>query len=175
MYSDRENASTVHYKRNAPPCTVLACSATNGYLLGFLLNSLSASFADSIHLRHLVSLSLSLSLEPTVKTSNMSDVIDDPTVWCPQGQTIKKDSSDTRNGDEIVFAMGTQDMGALNRFINGARPLPTERDSYCTSLGILDQSKLTPKIWTEADAVIAEYTAVSGRVIQSLAGFYRIH
>lgn len=101
----------------------------------------------------------------------MSLILDDEKVWFPKDQTLLKtnpanaprrlgeaDSED----DHIVFALGSQDMGALNRCLHGGRVLPLDRTSYFRSVGIIDTKLLTQNILTEVDQVIEAYKIVSG-------------
>lgn len=86
-----------------------------------------------------------------------SKPIDDPEVWCPQGMYVE-DESDP-NGDPI-FILAQSDMASLNRFLWNGKQLPTTRDEYKASLGIIDGSEISKPVWEAADKTLSVYGAV---------------
>ncbi|PYI00015.1 hypothetical protein BO71DRAFT_414954 [Aspergillus ellipticus CBS 707.79] len=92
----------------------------------------------------------------------MSNAIDDETAWLPKNQTVnRKDASDSNgDDDDTVFALGDADMGALNRYLHGGRVLPLDRDSYTSTVGIIDNSLMTTSIWGKVDELINVYKSI---------------
>ena len=84
--------------------------------------------------------------------------INDASVWKPQGMYVKQD---TKDGKEEVFILAKEDMSALNRYVWTGKLLPTNRDEYKRSLGILDGTEISDNVWTAADQLLVSYTAVS--------------
>ncbi|KAM3150676.1 hypothetical protein ABEW05_008977 [Botrytis cinerea] len=90
--------------------------------------------------------------------------IDDEEVWFPKGmfvdnRTHSKFGFDAGD-DERAFIFDSSDMKALNRFLGTGRLLPTTRNEYLRSLGILTSDPLSRDLTSEVDSLVVTYTKV---------------
>lgn len=90
--------------------------------------------------------------------------IDDEKVWFPKGMFVDNRANsrfDFDSGDdERAFIFNSSDMKALNRFLATGRLLPTTRNDYLRSLGILTTDPLSTDLANEVDSLVATYTKV---------------
>ncbi|KAM0186088.1 hypothetical protein ACHAPC_004788 [Botrytis cinerea] len=92
--------------------------------------------------------------------------IDDEGVWFPKGmfvdnRTHSKFGFDAGD-DERAFIFDSSDMKALNRFLGTGRLLPTTRNEYLRSLGILTSDPLSRDLTSEVDSLVVTYTKIRG-------------
>lgn len=95
---------------------------------------------------------------PISRSFDPTKPIDDPTVWYPKGMYLE---DATGPDGEPIFILAEKDMAALNRYVWSCKLLPTNRDDYKLSLGIVDGSEISAPVWSAADKVIATYKGVS--------------
>ncbi|CAD6449396.1 cf2bf657-6cf4-4c0e-a4aa-4d25ddde8687 [Sclerotinia trifoliorum] len=90
--------------------------------------------------------------------------IDDEKVWFPKGmfvdnRTNSRFASDPED-DDRAFIFNSSDMKALNRFLGTGRLLPTTRNDYLRSLGILTTDPLSLDLGKEVDSLVTTYTKI---------------
>ncbi|TGO09625.1 hypothetical protein BTUL_0159g00100 [Botrytis tulipae] len=90
--------------------------------------------------------------------------IDDEKVWFPKGMFVDN-RANSRFGfdagdDERAFIFNSSDMKALNRFLGTGRLLPTTRNEYLRSLGILTTDPLSTDLANEVDSLVSTYTKI---------------
>ncbi|KAF7891948.1 hypothetical protein EAF00_008250 [Botryotinia globosa] len=90
--------------------------------------------------------------------------IDDEKVWFPKGMFVDN-RANSRFGfdsgdDERAFIFNSSDMKALNRFLGTGRLLPTTRNEYLRSLGILTTDPLSTDLANEVDSLVSTYAKI---------------
>ncbi|EHK19967.1 uncharacterized protein TRIVIDRAFT_111733 [Trichoderma virens Gv29-8] len=103
-------------------------------------------------------------------TFDPSKPIDDPQVWFPKGMfvdntaqklTIKVYDVDTPDDEDKTFILNHDKMVALSRFLWTGKLLPTDRDAYIKTLGLITTEEITDEVWTEIDHLLGTYTEIS--------------
>ncbi|KAE8148375.1 hypothetical protein BDV25DRAFT_141847 [Aspergillus avenaceus] len=85
--------------------------------------------------------------------------IQDASVWYPKGMYVKKEPTEA-NSDTEVLVLGSSDIAKLNRYVWTSKLLPTTRDAYTMTLGIVNTGEISNDVWSAADKVLNTYATM---------------
>lgn len=85
--------------------------------------------------------------------------IQDASVWYPKGMYVNREPTEA-NPDTEVLVLGSSDIANLNRYVWTSKLLPTTRDAYIMSLGIVNSGEISDGVWSAADQVLNTYATM---------------